>query len=198
MSPPEDEGAAVSLLRHDDGAGPYRHCPRCGGHLEERRIVAHEPPRLVCAACGFVFYLDPKVAVGAICRNDAGILLLRRGIEPGYGRWVFPGGYVDRGETLEEAARREALEEIGAEIRLTRLLNVYSYAGSPVVVVVYEAEMTGGALRGGEEALEVRPFAPEDIPWDELAFRSTREALREYLEAPGTGRRGPERRDGCS
>jgi ADP-ribose pyrophosphatase YjhB (NUDIX family) len=170
-------------LSHDDGAGPYRHCPRCGAALGERRLAAHEPPRLVCGACGFVFYLDPKVAVGAICRLPTGIVLLRRGIEPGYGKWVFPGGYVDRGETLEDAARREALEEIGAEVTITRLLNAYSYRGSPVVVIVYEAEVRGGGLQGGEEALEVRVFAPGDIPWDDLAFRSTREALRDFLGA---------------
>jgi mutator protein MutT len=166
---------------HDDGAGPYTHCPRCGGRLEERVVFSHDPPRLVCAACRFVFYLDPKVAVGAICRAEGKILMLRRAIEPSYGRWVFPGGYVDRGETLEEAARREAKEEIGAVIRLTRLVNVYSYTGRPVIVVVYEADIVGGEIRGGVEALEVRAFEPGGIPWDDLAFRSTREALLECL-----------------
>jgi len=183
------DGGAVEFV-HDDGTGPYRHCPRCGGSLVERVVMPHDPPRLVCAACGFVFYLDPKVAVGAICRTQGKILMLRRAIEPAYGKWVFPGGYVDRGETLEAAARRETLEEIGADIRLTRLVGVYSYAGRPVIVVVYEAEVVGGGIRGGEEALEVRAFAPDEIPWDALAFRSTREALMECLrprapESPG-------------
>ncbi len=166
---------------HDQGETTYRHCPQCGGRLEEKLVVQHEPPRLVCGACAFVFYLDPKVAVGAICTNSGGIILLRRGIEPGYGKWVFPGGYMDRGETVESAARREAREEINVEIRLTRLLNVYSYEGSPVVVIVYQAEVVQGAVRGGEEALEVRTFAPSEIPWRDLAFRSTRDALRDFL-----------------
>lgn len=121
--------------------------------------------------------------------------MLRRAIEPAYGKWVFPGGYVDRGETLEEAARREAKEEIGADIRLTRLVNVYSYAGRPVVVVVYEADVVGGDIRVGEEALEVRSFEPADIPWDGLAFRSTREALQECLRGPGRSRTFDERRE---
>ena len=168
-------------VRHDDGTGEYRHCLLCGGALESRVVVDGDPPRLVCVACGFVFYLDPKVAVGAICRQGEGIVLLRRGIEPGYGKWVFPGGYVDRGETLESAARREALEEINAEIRIERLVNAYSYEGLPVVVVVYAAEVVGGDLRGGDEALEVQVVPPSQIPWDELAFRSTREALRDFL-----------------
>jgi ADP-ribose pyrophosphatase YjhB (NUDIX family) len=157
-------------------------------------VVAHEPRRLVCGACRFVFYLDPKVAVGAICESAGGIVLLRRGIEPGRGKWVFPGGYVDRGEALEDAARREAREEIGADIRVARLVNVYSYAGRPVVVVVYAAELLGGPPRPGDETLEVRSFAPAEIPWDDLAFRSTRDGLRDYLrQRPAGGGRRPRR-----
>ena len=168
-------------LHHDDGTGPYRHCPRCGGALERRTVFRHDPPRPVCSACGFVFYLDPKVAVGTICRVDGGIVLLRRAIEPGYGKWVYPGGYVDRGETLEEAARREALEEVRLDLRIGRLVNAYSYEGRPVIVLVYAADVVGGEMSCGEEALEVRAFSAEAIPWDELAFRSTGQALREFL-----------------
>jgi ADP-ribose pyrophosphatase YjhB (NUDIX family) len=136
-----------------------------------------------------VLYVDPKLAVGAICTGPGGIILLRRAIEPGYGRWVFPGGYVDRGEALEAAARREALEEISARIVIRRLLNVYSYPGRPVVVVVYEAELAGDSeLRPGDEALEVRAFTPEAIPWDDLAFTSTRDALRDFLDRRTEGR----------
>ena len=149
--------------------------------------MEHDPPRLVCADCSFVFYLDPKVAVGAVCRAQEGIVLLRRGIEPGYGKWVYPGGYVDRGEDLQSAARREAMEEIHADIRITELINVYSYPGRPVIVVVFAADVVGGDLRGGSEALEVRTFAPEAIPWDDLAFRSTGEALREFLSGKRRG-----------
>ena len=112
---------------HDDSPG-YRFCPRCGMSLESRLLKAGEPERLVCIGCEFVFYLDPKVAVGTIIENDQGdILLVRRAIEPGYGKWVFPGGYVDRGEEVQAAAVREALEESGLSVRLERLIDVYSY-----------------------------------------------------------------------
>lgn len=87
---------------------PYRFCPHCGGELELRSLKSTEPDRLVCARCGFVFYVDPKVAVGTIIEDAGGrIVLVRRAIEPGYGKWVFPGGYVDRGEEVHLAAVRE-------------------------------------------------------------------------------------------
>jgi 8-oxo-dGTP diphosphatase len=166
---------------HDDSAS-YRYCPLCGGELESRVLKATEPKRLVCTTCGFVFYLDPKLAVGTIITDEHDrIVLVRRAIEPGYGKWVFPGGYVDRGEDVKLAALREAREETGLDIRIERLLNIYSYAGRAPVIVVFIATMTGGCLACDDESLEAKFFDPGAIPWDELAFRSTREALREFL-----------------
>ncbi|MBI4517138.1 MAG: NUDIX hydrolase [Deltaproteobacteria bacterium] len=160
--------------------GP-RHCLLCGGTLGLRQLKASEPARLVCGACGYVHYLDPKVAACVICSVDGKVVLLRRAIKPSYGRWVFPGGFMDRGERVEDAAVREAREEVNVEVRLRRLLNVYSYAGQPVVVVVYVGDIVAGEPGAGDEALEVRAFAANEIPWDELAFPSTRAALREYF-----------------
>lgn len=164
---------------------PYRFCPVCGSPVEPRVLKATEPKRLVCAgtACGFVFYLDPKIAVGAIIRVAGGrrIVLVKRAIEPGYGKWVFPGGYVDRGEEMTLAAIREAREETGLAVRIDALVNVYSYAGHTPIIAVYTATKVGGELAVDDEGLEAREFDIDDLPWDELAFRSTREALREYL-----------------
>ena len=173
------------MLPHDER--PYSYCPLCGGDLELRSIKATEPDRLVCRRCGFIFYQDPKVAVGTIITNELNqIVLVRRAIEPGYGKWVFPGGFVDRGEEVMVAAIREAREESGLEIRLDRLINVYSYPGRAPVIIVYAATMIGGCLVCDDESLEGRFFAPEEIPWNELAFRSTFEALREFLDARRT------------
>src|SRR5688500_11590510 len=161
----------------------YRFCPACGGPLEERTLKAGEPPRLVCARCGFVFYLDPKVAVGTIISaSDGRLVLVRRAIEPGYGKWVFPGGYVDRGEEVGAAAIREAKEEAGLDVRLDGLINIYSYAGRPLVIIVYAATVLGGELCTDEECLEARLFLPAEIPWEDLAFQSTAEGLRDYLK----------------
>jgi 8-oxo-dGTP diphosphatase len=162
----------------------YRFCPACGGALEKRLLKAGDPERLVCSACGFVFYLDPKVAVGTIIRAEGDhdrVVLVRRAIEPGYGRWVFPGGYVDRGEPIEIAAVREAREESGLEVRLDGLVNLYSYAGRAPIIIVYAATAIGGSLCPDDECLEARLFTRDEIPWDELAFRSTREALTDYF-----------------
>ena len=164
--------------------GAYRFCPRCGSLLDTRVLKDGEPPRLVCQACAFVFFLDPKVAAGVVFSYDGGILLVQRAIPPSYGKWVFPGGYVDRGETLEAAALREVREESGLVVHLTRLLGVYSFAGNPVIVVAYAGEVTGGSLQTDDESLAIRPFPPADIPWDQLAFPSTVQVLRDYLQLP--------------
>jgi 8-oxo-dGTP diphosphatase len=135
----------------------YSYCPHCAGGLELRSLKSTEPERLV---------------------------LVRRAIEPGYGKWVFPGGYVDRGEEVLTAAVREAREEAGLDIRIERLVNVYSYAGSAPVIIVYVASIVGGLLACDDEGLEARFFPPDTIPWEALAFRSTYQALREFLGLP--------------
>ena len=160
----------------------YRFCPRCGKPLDSRVLKTGEPPRLVCSACAFVFFLDPKIATGVVFAYGGGILLVQRAIHPSYGKWVFPGGYVDRGETLEAAAVREVREESGLAVRLTRLLGVYSFPGNPVIVVAYAGDVTGGSLRIDEESLAVRSFPPAEIPWDQLAFPSTVQVLKDYLQ----------------
>jgi ADP-ribose pyrophosphatase YjhB (NUDIX family) len=177
-------------MHSHDLTPPYRFCPVCGAALEARVLKVTEPKRLVCSSssCGFVFYLDPKIAVGTVIQFDAGIVLVKRAIEPGYGKWVFPGGYVDRGEEITLAAIREAREESGLDVRIDRLLNIYSYAGRTPIIVVYAATCIGGTLACDDEGLEARAFEPSAIPWDELAFRSTREALRDYLSDRDVGR----------
>ncbi len=159
----------------------YRFCPVCGHALETQVIKSLEPERSVCRRCGYVVYPNPKVAVGTLGTLDGKIILLKRGIEPAYGRWVFPGGYVDRGETVEAAGIRETKEEVNLDVKIESLLNVYSYQGRPVIVIVYAVRVIGGDLRAGDETIDVGTFGPEEIPWQELAFPSTGDALREYI-----------------
>jgi len=166
---------------HVHGAVEYRFCPLCGGGLEERKIKAIDPKRLVCRKCSFIFYLDPKVVAGTVFTIDNRVVLVRRGIEPAMGKWVFPGGYVDRGESVADAAVRETREECNLTVRLSSLLGVYSYPRSPNVVVVYTAGVIGGKLKAGDESVEAAAFAASGIPWGDLAFSSTQDALTDYV-----------------
>ncbi len=168
-------------MAHSHEPVEYRFCPLCGQALETRVVKEGERPRPACPACGFVAYLNPKVAACTISMVEGGIVLLKRGIEPQKGRWVFPGGFVDRGETVQDAAIRETLEEVHLRVGLTGILDVYSFPGQEVVVVVYAAHVLSGRLQPGEEAQAVVSFAPEEIPWDDLGFETTRAALRDYL-----------------
>jgi ADP-ribose pyrophosphatase len=127
----------------------YSFCPKCGGALCQQSIKSSEPDRLVCLSCQFILFLDPKVAVGTIIAHDGGIVLVKRAIQPAYGKWVFPGGFVDRGERAEEAAIRETREESCLDVRISRLLNVYSYADYPVIIIVYVGEIIGGQAAAG-------------------------------------------------
>jgi ADP-ribose pyrophosphatase YjhB (NUDIX family) len=159
----------------------YKFCPKCGAPLGRRKLKDFEPERLVCTQCLFVMYLNPKVAAGTVVEYQGGIVLLRREIDPRAGFWVHPGGFVDRGETLEQAAVRETREEVGLEVEILGLLGAFSFHDSEVVVVTYAARTLSGEPKVGDESLEVRTFDPQGLPWDELAFPSTRLALKEYL-----------------
>jgi 8-oxo-dGTP diphosphatase len=155
------------------------HCLQCGTALVPRFQEDRERP--TCPACGYIFYLDPKVAVAVVLGDDRGVLLGKRKIDPGSGRWSFPAGYVNRGEVLEEAAVREVQEELGVEVQLGRLVGVYSTRGDPVVLVVYAGSIVRGEPRAdGHEVGEVRRFALDSLP--ELAFPHDLQVLAEWKQ----------------
>ncbi|MFH1766354.1 MAG: NUDIX domain-containing protein, partial [Gemmatimonadota bacterium] len=128
----------------------------------------------------YVFYLDPKVVGCSIVETGGRIALLRRAIEPQKGKWVIPGGYVDRGEDVRAAAVRETAEECGLSIRIEELLGVYSYPDHIPVVIVFLAKVLSGQLTARDETAEAAWFPKAEIPWSGLAFRSTADALRDY------------------
>jgi 8-oxo-dGTP diphosphatase len=159
----------------------YEFCPRCAGRFEERVIKDGDPERLVCRNCGFVFYVGPKLVAGALFELDGGVLLVRRDIEPGYGKWTFPGGFVERGERAEAAAEREVLEECGLRIDVTGILGLYTYEGQIPAIAVFTARVTGGEPEPLDETMDVRSFPRDALPWPALAFPSTEHALKDYL-----------------
>jgi ADP-ribose pyrophosphatase YjhB (NUDIX family) len=153
-----------------------RYCPRCG------QVATITYPRsITCRHCGYGAYYNPKPVAAAIPVTANGhIILLRRAFDPGKGLWTFPGGFVDLGETVQQAAHRETREELDIAIELGPLVGVYSRAEERTVLIVYAAR-TSEPPSTTDEAVEVRGFGRDNIPWDELAFWSTRDALRDFL-----------------
>ena len=159
----------------------YSFCPRCGGRFEERVLKEGDPERLVCGSCGFVFYLGPKLVAGAVFELGGEIVLVQRDIEPGYGKWSCPGGFVERGERAEDAAEREVLEECGLEIRARGIIGLYSYEGQIPAIAVFGANVIGGEPVPLDETMDVKGFPRDGLPWSEMAFPSTEQALKDYL-----------------
>jgi 8-oxo-dGTP diphosphatase len=163
-----------------DGLNPAleqaRFCPRCGNPAE-----IDYPRSISCPHCGYGAYYNPKPVAAAIPVTASGeIVLLKRGFEPGKDLWTFPGGFVDLGESVEEAALREVREEIHVDVDLTGLVGVYSRAQDRVVLVVFAATIADEP-QTTPEAPQVQSFAPDEIPWQELAFWSTTDALKDFL-----------------
>ncbi len=142
--------------------GDIRFCHRCGHELSEKQIENRVRPH--CVSCGFVVYLDPKIAAVVLVADGAGLLLVQRGIEPAMGRWSFPSGYVDRGEAIEDAAVREVKEETGLDVELIGLIGLYSRSGSPVALAVFSARVVGGKLEAGSEAQDAAWFSVDELP----------------------------------
>jgi ADP-ribose pyrophosphatase YjhB (NUDIX family) len=154
-----------------------RFCPHCGAADPDVDF----PRSLHCRACDHRAFYNPSPVAGAIPRTaDGRIWLLRRGFHEGAGLWTFPGGFVDLGESVEDAARREAQEELEIDVELGDLVGVYSRADTRIVLVVYDA-VAMGEPQTTPEATEVRAFTPEQLPWEDMAFWSTTQALKDLL-----------------
>ena len=170
-------------------AAPTAYCPTCGEPVEERVLENDHRPRLVCPR-GHVTWVNPRIVVGTIPVRHGDVVLARRAIAPGLGLWTYPGGFLELGEATREGARRETEEETELRVEVGRLIGVYSRPHVGIVTIVYEADVIGGRLEPAAETSEVRAFALDAIPWDELAFTTVTSALRDWLASrPGGGPR---------
>ncbi len=164
-------------------------CPACGERVAERVLEEDHRPRLVCPD-GHVTWRNPRLVVGTLPVRDGRVHLARRAIEPGMGRWSYPGGFLELGEATAEGARRETEEETQLRVQVGPLLGAYSRPHAGVVTLIYEADVVGGEVAPGAETSEVRAFDPDEIPWDALAFSTTESALRDWVASlPGRGPR---------
>ena len=176
-------------------AASLQYCTRCGAPLEFGEVEGEDRHRLSCRSCGLVSYVNPRLVVTTIPVTDAGeVVLLRRGIEPGRGWWAQPGGFLEIDETVTEAAIRETLEETGLVVEPGEIVGLYSRLEAAVVVLALESQVVGGEARLNPEALEIRTFAPDAIPWDGIAFTTSHWALHDWVTRRHPEVRPPERR----
>jgi ADP-ribose pyrophosphatase YjhB (NUDIX family) len=162
----------------------YTYCGRCGGELRFGPVPDEERHRLQCDSCGFVAYVNPRMVVTTLPITDDGrVVLLRRGIEPGYGLWAQPGGFLEVDETALQGAVRETVEETGLIVEPTRIVGIYSRPQAAVVVATWEARILGGERTTGLEAIEIEDFGPAEIPWPQVAFNTSTWALRDWVRS---------------
>lgn len=164
-----------------------KYCPVCGAEVARRIPEDDNRERWVCPRCETVHYNNPKVVVGCVAEKDGKILLCKRAIEPRYGYWTVPAGFMELGESLAQGAARETLEEACARVEIGHLFASIDVIDAGQVHIFFTGTLEG-SYGVGHESLETRLFAPDEIPWDELAFRSGRYALEKYLEDKGTNR----------
>lgn len=163
-------------------ARQIKHCRACGTAVEYLVPADDNRERAVCPACGTVHYVNPLNVVGTIPVWGDQVLLCRRNIEPRYGLWTLPAGFMELGETTEQGALRETDEEAGARVALEGLFSVLNVVRVGQVHLFYRARLLDTDFHPGPETIEVRLFTEHEIPWDELAFRTVRETLRRYFE----------------
>ena len=162
----------------------FKHCPSCGAAVEYRVPADDNRERAVCPSCSTIHYQNPLNVVGTlpVWEADGRVLLCRRAIEPRHGLWTLPAGFMELGETTADGALRETQEEAGAEVEMGPLYGVLNVVRVGQVHLFYRARLLSTVFDPGPESLEARLFAEDEIPWDEIAFRTTRETLLRYFE----------------
>lgn len=156
-------------------------CPSCGATVELRCPDDDNRLRHICIACGTIHYQNPKMVIGAIPEWEDKILMCRRAIEPRYGLWTLPGGFMENGETTTEAAIRETSEEANARIAVGEPYSMYSLPHINHVNILFRAKLLDTNFSPGQESLEVKLFTEAEIPWEEIAFRPVKLSLEHYF-----------------
>ena len=161
-----------------------KYCSECGQPVARQVPQGDNRERSVCTSCGIVHYVNPKIVVGCVPERDGRILLCKRAIEPRYGYWTVPAGFMELGESTAQGAVRETLEEACAEVEIGHLFASVDVVDAGQVHMFYTAKLLGD-FAAGEESLDVAMYSEAEIPWDDLAFHSGRYALQKYFEDKG-------------
>jgi len=162
-------------------------CSECGAPVERRIPDGDSLPRYVCPACGAIHYHNPKIVVGCIAEWEDKILLCRRSIEPRYGLWTVPAGFMENGETTLEGALRETREEANARVEIGPLYALHNLPYIDQVYLIFRARLLDLDFSPGIETLEVGLFSEAEIPWEQIAFRTVRHTLTRYYEDRRSG-----------
>jgi ADP-ribose pyrophosphatase YjhB (NUDIX family) len=166
----------------DIGNSLIRFCNSCGTAVTHRIPEGDSFSRAVCDACGLIQYQNPKIVVGCLPAHGDRILICKRAIEPRYGLWTLPAGFMENDESAAEGAAREALEEANARVDIEDLYTVYSIPHISQVYMMFRARLLDTEVSPGVESLEVKLVREDEIPWDQLAFTMVRRTLEHYLE----------------
>ncbi len=164
------------------------YCTQCGASLELRVPPGDSLPRHICQRCATIHYLNPKLVIGCVAEWNGDILLCRRAIEPRHGLWTLPAGFMENGESTSQAALRETLEEACARVAIDELFALINLPHIDQIHLFYRGKLLDTDFAAGAESLETRLFAEEDIPWDDLAFRSVTLCLKRYFSDRRAGR----------
>lgn len=167
-----------------------KYCSRCGSKVASQDRPGDRAPRYACPACRSVFYLSPRLVAACLATFDGRVLLCKRGVNPSYGLWTLPSGFLERGEAASRAVVREALEEAQVTIELGRPYALFHIPHANQMQIVFLAQLRDAACGAGSETLEAKLFAEPDVPWSELAFASTRVVLRQYFGDLRSGKLG--------
>ena len=163
-------------------------CSNCGRQLSFRTPPGDDRARHCCESCGTIHYQNPRMVVGCIPEWEEKVLLCRRAIEPRYGKWTLPAGYLENGETVAEGAARETYEEAQAKVDNLRPYALYNICYVNQIYFMFRAHLTDGRFSPGKESLEVKLFTQDEIPWEEIAFRVLQETLIQYFKDRPAGK----------
>ena len=163
-------------------------CSNCGQPVTHRTPPGDDRSRFYCESCGVVHYQNPKLVVGCIPEMEDQILLCRRAIEPCYGKWTLPAGYLENGETVAAGAKRETFEEARARVEVLAPYALYNICHVDQIYLLFRARLKDKRFQAGNESLEVRLFSENDIPWEQIAFRVINATLLQYFDDRRSGR----------